>query len=164
LGYSIGISLIPKNQEMVKDIDTLGIKILLVDDHPIFLDGIHAILDTNADFIITGEAKNGFEAIDLVSEEHPDIVIMDVAMPKLNGIEATRRIMELYPDTKVLALSIYSSKRFVKDMLEAGAVGYLLKDNAPEKLVTAIYRIANGDTYINRTVSNKDFGLGGLIN
>jgi two-component system response regulator DegU len=148
---------------MIKDIDTIGIKILLVDDHPIFLDGIHAILDTNDDFIISGEAKNGFEAIDLVQEEQPDIIIMDVAMPKLNGIEATRKIMELYPDTKILALSIYSSKRFVKDMLEAGAVGYLLKDNAPEKLVTAIYRIANGDTYINRSISNKDFGLGGLI-
>jgi len=148
---------------MIKDIDTIGIKILLVDDHPIFLDGIHAILDTNDDFIISGEAKNGFEAIDFVQEEQPDIIIMDVAMPKLNGIEATRKIIELYPDTKILALSIYSSKRFVKDMLEAGAVGYLLKDNAPEKLVTAIYRIANGDTYINRSISNRDFGFGGLI-
>ena len=100
---------------MVKDINTLGIKILLVDDHPIFLDGMHAILDTNDDFIITGEAKNGFEAIDLVHEVHPDVVLMDVAMPKLNGIEATRKIMQLYPDTKVLALSIYSSKRFIKE-------------------------------------------------
>jgi DNA-binding NarL/FixJ family response regulator len=160
---SFGISLILKNQKMVKDIDTLGIKILLVDDHPIFLDGIHAILDTNDDFIISGEAKNGFEAIDLVHEDQPDIIVMDVAMPELNGIEATRKIMELYPDTKILALSIYSSKRFIKDMLEAGAVGYLLKDNAPEKLVTAIYRIANGDTYINRSISNMEFGLGGLI-
>ena len=123
---------------MIEDINSLGIKILLVDDHPFFLDGIHAILDTNDDFIITGEAKNGFEAIDLAQEIHPDIIVMDVAMPKLNGIEATRKIMELYPDTKILALSIYSSKRFIRDMLEAGAVGYLLKDNAPEKLVTAI--------------------------
>lgn len=149
---------------MVKSIDTLGIKILLVDDHPIFLDGIHAILETNDDFVITGEAKNGYEAIDLVKEVHPDIILMDVAMPELNGIEATKRIAALFPDIKILALSIYSGKRFVKDMLEAGAVGYLLKDNAPEKLVTAIYRIANGDTYINRSVSNKDFGFGGMIN
>jgi len=149
---------------MVKSIDTLGIKILLVDDHPIFLDGIHAILETNDDFIIAGEAKNGYEAIDLVNEVHPDIILMDVAMPELNGIEATKRIAELFPDIKILALSIYSGKRFVKEMLEAGAVGYLLKDNAPEKLVTAIYRIANGDTYINRSVSNEDFGFGGMIN
>ena len=149
---------------MIKDVDTSGIKILLVDDHPIFLDGIHAILETNDDFIITGEAKNGYEAIELVHEKHPDIILMDVAMPKLNGIEATKRIAELYPEIKILALSIYSGKRFVKDMLEAGAVGYLLKDNAPEKLVNAIYRIANGDTYINRSISNKDFGFGGMIN
>ena len=149
---------------MIKDVDTSGIKILLVDDHPVFLDGIHAILETNDDFIITGEAKNGYEAIELVHEEHPDIILMDVAMPKLNGIEATKRIAELYPDIKILALSIYSGKRFVKEMLEAGAVGYLLKDNAPEKLVNAIYRIANGDTYINRSISNRDFGFGGMIN
>ena len=158
------MELIPENKEMVKDVGTLGIKILLVDDHPIFLDGIHAILETNDDFIITGEASNGYEAIDLVQKEYPHIIIMDVAMPKLNGIEATRKISKLYPDIKILALSIYSGKRFVKDMLEAGAVGYLLKDNAPEKLVTAIYRIANGDTYVNRSVSNKDFGFGGMIN
>lgn len=149
---------------MEKEIDTLGIKILLVDDHPIFLDGMHAILDTNDDFIITGAANNGYEAIDLVNEQHPDIILMDVAMPELNGIEATKKIAQLYPDIKILALSIYSGKRFVKEMLEAGAVGYLLKDNAPEKLVSAIYRIANGDTYINRSVSNKDFGFGGVIN
>ena len=149
---------------MEKEIDTLGIKILLVDDHPIFLDGMHAILDPNDDFIITGTAKNGYEAIDLVNQDHPDIILMDVAMPELNGIEATKRIAQLYPDIKILALSIYSGKRFVKEMLDAGAVGYLLKDNAPEKLVSAIYRIANGDTYINRSVSNKDFGFGGVIN
>jgi DNA-binding NarL/FixJ family response regulator len=158
------MKLIPENKELVKDTGALGIKILLVDDHPIFLDGIHAILETNDDFIITGEANNGYEAIDLVQEEYPDIIIMDVAMPELNGIEATRKIAKLYPDIKILALSIYSGKRFVRDMLEAGAVGYLLKDNAPEKLVTAIYRIANGDTYINRSISNKDFGFGGMIN
>lgn len=149
---------------MEKEIDTLGIRILLVDDHPIFLDGMHAILDTNDDFIITGAAKNGYEAIDLVNEQHPDIILMDVAMPELNGIEATKRIAQLYPNIKILALSIYSGKRFVKEMLDAGAVGYLLKDNAPEKLVSAIYRIANGDTYFNRSVSNKDFGFGGVIN
>ena len=125
---------------------------------------MHAILDTNDDFIITGAANNGYEAIDLVNEQHPDIILMDVAMPELNGIEATKKIAQLYPDIKILALSIYSGKRFVKEMLEAGAVGYLLKDNAPEKLVSAIYRIANGDTYINRSVSNKDFGFGGVIN
>ena len=120
----------------------------------------HKIMDAAFKLI----AKNGYEAIELVHEEHPDIILMDVAMPKLNGIEATKRIAELYPDIKILALSIYSGKRFVKEMLEAGAVGYLLKDNAPEKLVNAIYRIANGDTYINRSISNRDFGFGGMIN
>ena len=148
---------------MMKNLGSLGIKILLVDDHQAFLDGLHAILDPIVDFIIIGEARNGYEAINMLKYEHVDIIVMDVAMPRLNGIEATKKITKLYSDTKIIALSIYSGKRFIDNMIEAGAVGYLLKDHAPEKLISAIYRIANGDIYINRSVSNKEFGFGGLI-
>jgi LuxR family maltose regulon positive regulatory protein len=135
-------------------------KILIVDDHPLFLSGLRALFQTEKQLEVCGEASNGKEAIDQVEQLKPDIVIMDINMPGMNGIEATKEILSRAEKTKILALSIHSDKQFVNEMLDAGVVGYLLKDDAPEELVKAIERVYNGDMYLSpgvtRTALSKD--------
>jgi len=135
-------------------------KILIVDDHPVFLSGLRALIDSEKQLEVCCEANNGQEAIKLVKQLAPDIVIMDINMPGINGIEATREILSIGENTKVLALSIHSDRQFVKNMLNAGAVGYLLKDDAPEVLLQAIESVYNGDMYLSpgvtRTALSKD--------
>jgi len=102
-----------------------------VDDHPLFREGLRLLLERQEDFLIVGEAGDGEEAIDLVRNQSPDVVIMDIAMPGFNGIDATRKIRTDMPSAKVIALSMHSGKKFVEDMLQAGAVGYILKKSVP---------------------------------
>ncbi|MCK5280911.1 MAG: response regulator [Cyclobacteriaceae bacterium] len=128
-------------------------KILIVDDHPLFLSGLRALFESEKQLEVCGEASNGKEAIDQVKQLKPDIVIMDINMPGMNGIEATKEILSIAEKTKILALSIYSDKQFVNEMLDAGVVGYLLKDDAPEELVKAIERVNNGDMYLSPGVT-----------
>jgi DNA-binding NarL/FixJ family response regulator len=128
-------------------------KVLIVDDHPVTRSGIRYILDLNGQFNIIGEAKDGVDAIKKVSDKKPDIVIMDVSMPEISGIEATKQITKTQPDIKVIALSIHSGQKFVKEMLQAGAAGYILKDEAPEELITAIDKIIKGDIYLSSGVT-----------
>ena len=123
-------------------------KILLVDDHPLFRKGLHTLLDDEEGLRIVGEAGNGREAIEWVKRLSPDVVIMDITMPELDGIEATRGILAGSPETKVIALSIHGGKRFVEKMLSAGAAGYILKDSAPEELVDGVRAVLRGETYI----------------
>lgn len=128
-------------------------KILLVDDHPIFLKGLYAILEKKKEMSICGEAQNGQAAIEQARQLKPDIVIMDINMPGINGIEATREITSIADNIKVIALSIHSDKEFVQDMLDAGAVGYLLKDEAPFELLNALEKIEKGDMYLSSGVT-----------
>ena len=128
------------------------ISLLIVDDQPVFLTGLHTVLHDHDDLLVLGEAKDGREAIQAVMKEKPDVVIMDISMPNLNGIDATREILKLSPGTKVLALSIHSGKRFVNEMLDAGAAGYLLKDSAPDELVKAIRKVMKGDMYLDSAI------------
>ncbi|MGB5299051.1 MAG: response regulator, partial [Thiogranum sp.] len=123
--------------------------ILLVDDHPLMRKGLRALLEGEPGLEVAGEAGDGEEAIEQVRTLSPDIVVMDVSMPRLNGIEATRRLLEEAPRTRVLALSIHSEKRFVDEMLRAGAAGYLLKDSAPEELVRAVRALLRGESYVS---------------
>ena len=113
-------------------IENQSTKVLLVDDHPFMRKGLRTLLESEANLIVVGEASNGEEAIDQVNKLCPDIVVMDISMPKLNGIEATRQIVSNSPEIKIIALSIHTEKRFVQDMLKAGARGYVLKDSAPK--------------------------------
>ncbi len=128
-------------------------KILIVDDHPITRSGIKSILDFNASTEIVGEAEDGIEAISLVSKLKPEIVLMDISMPKLSGVEATRKILDLEPDTKIIAFSIHSSEKFVKEMLDAGASGYLLKEEAPEELIKGIEKVQKGDMFLSSAIT-----------
>ena len=129
------------------------IRILLADDHALVRQGFRMILEAQADMEIVGQAGNGREAVELASKLHPDVTVMDVAMPELNGIEATRRITTVSPRTRVLALSMHKDSMYVREILRAGARGYLLKDSGDADLVAAVRAVAKGDGYISPSVS-----------
>ena len=126
--------------------------ILVVDDHAMFREGVKQLLELNG-FLVVGEAGDGREAMAAFLELSPDFVIMDITMPNIDGIAATRDIKDHSPDTKVIALSIHGGKRFVEKMLEAGANGYILKDSAPEQLVEAVCAVLNGETYLSPEIT-----------
>ncbi|HYK62693.1 MAG TPA: response regulator transcription factor [Bryobacteraceae bacterium] len=129
------------------------IRILLADDHALVRQGFRMILEAQPDMEIVGQAGNGREAVELASKLHPDVTVMDVAMPELNGIEATRRITTVSPRTRVLALSMHKDSMYVREILRAGARGYLLKDSGDADLVAAVRAVAKGDGYISPSVS-----------
>lgn len=130
------------------------IKILLADDHALVRHGFRMILAAQPDMEIAGEAGNGREAVELAQKLKPDVVVMDVAMPELNGIEATRRIIELAPRARVLALSMHKDAVYVREILRAGARGYLLKDSADADLLAAVRAVAKGEGYLSPGVSD----------
>jgi two-component system response regulator NreC len=130
------------------------IRILLADDHGVVRQGFKMILGAEADMEIVGEAANGREAVELAERLKPDIVVMDVAMPELNGIEATRRLAEAAPHARVLALSMHKDSVYVRETLRAGARGYLLKDSGANDLVAAVRAVASGEGYLSPAVSN----------
>ncbi len=127
----------------------MSVRILLADDHKIMREGLRALIEMHSQFEIVGQAEDGRTAVRLAQTLKPDVIIMDVGMPDLNGIEATRRIKTTMPETRVLALSMYYDKRFVSGMLGAGASGYLKKDCALDELVTAIEAVAKNKTYLS---------------
>jgi two-component system, NarL family, response regulator NreC len=130
------------------------IRILLADDHAVVRQGFKMILGAQADMEIVGEAGNGREAVQVAEELKPDIVVMDVAMPELNGIEATRRLTAALPHTRVIALSMHKDSVYVREILRAGARGYLLKDSPAGDLVSAVRSVASGQSYLSPGVSN----------
>ena len=131
----------------------MGIKILIVDDSELMRAGIRTKLEMIKSFEIVGEAIDGVDAITKVSEMQPDVVVMDINMPNLSGIEATEKILHINPDIKVIGLSIHSGEHYVKDMLHAGAVAYLLKDDAPDELIRAVYKVDNGEMYLSSAIT-----------
>lgn len=129
------------------------IRILLADDHTVVRQGFRLILSAQPDMEIVGEAGNGREAVELAEKLHPDLVVMDVAMPELNGIEATRRLASSAPRTRVLALSMHKDSVYVREILRAGARGYLLKDSIDSDLLAAVRAVARGEGYLSPAVS-----------
>ncbi len=141
----------------------MSIRVLIADDHKIMLAGLRSLLEKQTDFEVVGEADNGRKAVQMAQEKKPDVVVMDVSMPDLNGIEATTQIIESLPETRVIALSMHSDKRFVMGMLRAGASGYLLKDCASQELANAIVQVAGGKKYLSPEITGvviDDFLLG----
>jgi len=130
------------------------IRILLADDHAVVRQGFKMILGAQPDMEIVGEAANGREAVELSEQLKPDLVVMDVAMPELNGIEATRRIASSVPHARVVALSMHKDSVYVREVLRAGARGYLLKDSGAGDLVSAVRAVARGEGYLSPAVSN----------
>lgn len=129
------------------------IRLLIADDHAIIREGLRALLSEEADVVVVAEAEDGRSAVRLTHEHHPDVVVMDVEMPHLNGIEATRQLLAEVPDTRVVALSMYSTPRLVMEMFRAGAAGYLLKDCVFEELVRAIREVACGRRYVSSAIA-----------
>ena len=132
----------------------MSIRILVVDDHKIFREGLRSLVEKQPGMEVIGEVENGRKAIQLVQELLPDVIIMDIAMPDLNGIEATRQILAKAPSIKVVALSMHSDKRFVVEMLKAGASGFLLKDCAFEELAHAIRAVRTNRTYLSPKIAD----------
>jgi two-component system, NarL family, response regulator DegU len=130
------------------------IKILLVDDHTIVRDGVKATLRDQDNFVIVGEAVNGLEAIEAVKQLNPNVVIMDITMPEMNGIEAANIISKKYAASKVLILSMHDDETYILKSVEAGAYGYLLKDVDKSEFVKAITAVYNGEKYFNTAISS----------
>jgi two-component system response regulator NreC len=132
----------------------MTIKIILADDHQIVRQGLRTLLAAEPDMKVVGEADNGRKTLGLAHELAPDVIIMDISMPDLNGIDATRQIMLKSPDVKIIALSMHSDSLFVMNMFKSGALGYLLKDCALEELVKAIRTVMRQKTYISPGLSD----------
>lgn len=131
------------------------IRVLLAEDHTIVRKGIRSLLDAEATIEVIGEAENGREAVEKTEELLPDIVVMDHTMPLLNGLEATRQIRERLPDVKVLILTMHTNEEYIFEFLQAGAMGYLVKQSAPTDLVAALSAIAQGQFYLSPAISKS---------
>ena len=134
--------------------DVMSIRIVLADDHAIVRHGLSRAMQQEDDMEVVGQASDGHTTVELARELAPDIVVMDISMPDLNGIEATREIRREAPGVKVIALSMHSAKRYVTEMFRAGASGYLLKDCDFDELTRAIRTVADGKTYVSPSISN----------
>lgn len=126
----------------------MNIRIVLADDHKMILAALRSMLEKESDIVVVGEASDGAALLELVAQTAPDVAVVDIGMPGMNGIEATRSLLARRPRLKVIALSAYSDKRFVLEMLNAGAKGYLIKASAGDELPRAIRAIVQGQTYL----------------
>lgn len=129
-------------------------KVFLADDHEIMREGLSVLLSKHSDMEVVGQASDGRKAVKMACELMPDVVLMDIAMPNLNGIDATRQLTSKLPDTKIMALSTHSTKSIVAKMLRAGASGYMLKESAFEELITGINAMLEGRTYLCTRIAN----------
>ncbi len=131
----------------------MSVRILVADDHAVIRQGLCALLEKEPDIEVLGGVENGRKALELVRELAPDIVIMDISMPNLNGIDATSKIREDWPNTKIIALSMHSRRRFVTEMLKAGVSGYILKECLFDELMEAIRTVLNGGIYLSPKIT-----------
>ena len=128
-------------------------RVLLAEDHTIVRKGLRSLLDKETGIKVVGEAEDGREAIAKAEELHPDVVVMDIAMPGLNGLEATRQIKKRFPDIKIIILTMHTNKEYVSQTLKAGASGYLVKKAAPDELISAINAVHKGNSFLSPSIS-----------
>ena len=131
----------------------MTIRILIADDHGLMRAGLHAMLEDESDVEVVGEAASGEEVLQLAGEVSPDIVLLDINMPGIDGIETTRRLRISYPQTRVLILTVYAEESLLREAIQAGASGYIIKRAAEEELITAIQAISRGDIYIHPAIT-----------
>jgi two-component system response regulator NreC len=129
------------------------IRVLLAEDHTIVRQGIAALLGTESDMEVVGEASNGLEAIELAKKLGPEVILMDIGMRQLNGLEATREIKRLFPSVKILVLTMHDNEEWIFQILKAGASGYLIKDSAMTDLISALRAVYQGDSYLSPSIS-----------
>ena len=130
-------------------------KIVIIDDHQLFREGVKRILEFESTFQVVAEGSDGAEAVQLVTEYTPDVVLMDINMPETNGIEATKQLIETFPDTRVIILSIHDDENYVTHALKTGATGYLLKEMDAEALIEAVKIVASGGSYLHPKVTGN---------
>ena len=130
-------------------------RIMIVDDHAMLREGMRNLLEQEKDFELVGEAADGEEALELAGKLKPDIIIMDIVMPKMNGVEATRQIKQVSPSTALLILTAYSDIRYIVGLLEAGACGYLLKNSPGKEVIRAIRAVRSGESVLDSEVTRK---------
>jgi DNA-binding NarL/FixJ family response regulator len=128
-------------------------RILLADDHTMFRQGLKTLLESKPDLQVVGEAADGRQAIELVEKTNPDVIIMDISMPGLNGVEATRKIINMHPGAKIVGLSMHTDRRYTSEVLKAGAAAYLPKDGAFEELEHALHAVLTGEVYLSPRVA-----------
>ncbi|TYS82969.1 response regulator transcription factor [Rossellomorea aquimaris] len=133
----------------------MATNIVIIDDHQLFREGVKRILEFEPSFNVVAEGDDGSEAMNLVETHEPDVVLMDINMPETNGVEATRELMDRYPDTKVIILSIHDDENYVNHALKTGALGYLLKEMDSEALVDAVKIVADGGSYVHPKVTHN---------
>jgi DNA-binding NarL/FixJ family response regulator len=131
----------------------MPLKVLLADDHDLIREGLRALLENEPDLVVVGEADNGRDAVRLARDLQPNVIVMDIAMPDLNGIDATTQVVAQAPRTRIIALSMHSDRRFVAAALKAGAAGYLLKNCAFAELADAIRTVAANQTYLSPRIA-----------
>jgi DNA-binding NarL/FixJ family response regulator len=129
--------------------------VLLAEDHTIVRKGLRALLDSEVDIEVVGEAQDGREAVQMVDRLHPNVVLMDISMPGLNGLEATRQIVAQFSDVRVLVLTRHVNEEYIYQILQAGASGYVVKRAAPTELVLAIHAVYRGDTFLSPSIAGK---------
>ncbi len=131
----------------------MSIKVLLADDHAVVRDGLRLLLEAQGEILVVGEASDGLQAVHEIEKKKPDVVVMDISMPKLNGISALRRVLEVSPLTKVVILSMHASQEHIHRALDAGAVGYLLKESAGLEVADAVKAVQKGEYYFSSRVT-----------
>jgi two-component system response regulator NreC len=131
------------------------INIVLADDHRIVRQGVHLLLEAELDFRVLAEAKNGREAVRMVERFHPDVLLLDLIMPDMNGLEVTRVVRERFPKTNIVILTMHANEAYVLEALQAGAQGYVIKDSSSEELVRAIREAAAGRRYLGPPLSEE---------
>jgi DNA-binding NarL/FixJ family response regulator len=131
------------------------VRIVLADDHTILREGLRALLTADTEFVVVGEAQNGREAVRCVERLEPDLLLMDLSMPRMSGMDAIREIKKRYPDTRIIALTVHKTEEYLLTTLQAGADGYVLKDATHEELVMAIRNVMAGKSYLSPDVSEK---------
>lgn len=129
------------------------LRVLLADDHAILREGVRLVLEAQPDIVVVGEARDGEETLVLAHRLRPDVVVMDIAMPGLNGLDATARVVDEFPHTRVIILSMHADEEYVRQALRAGASGYLLKNAAPEELELAIQAVMRGEIWLSSVIS-----------
>ena len=129
--------------------------VFIADDHEIVRNGIRALLETYPEFSVVGEASDGIKTIELVEQTRPDVIVLDVSMPNLNGLEATKIIKQRSPSSKILILSMYNNEAYVQEALRSGADGYAVKDDSLSSIINAISEVAAGKMYLSNTLSER---------
>ncbi|GER68767.1 transcriptional regulatory protein DegU [Weizmannia acidilactici] len=133
----------------------MTVKIAIIDDHQLFREGVKRILEFEKTFEVVAEGEDGEDALGIIEKYHPDVVLMDINMPHENGVEATRKLIETYPDTKIIILSIHDDESYVTHTLKSGATGYLLKEMDSDALIEAVKVVADGGSYLHPKITRN---------